>query len=340
MKRMFINLLVIIAGNSITYSMEPDIPINEIDEAIRSKNIISVNEFIPNVDLNIEKISDNAIFDVLGEHPENEELIKIAFRVAFRAIQREHNMQVQIAGIQVQNIFDRCMREKENEINALKERYNNIEKKYILRGLLLRINITDKTLIQYRATDIEQMSIFERHKVVNEIYEKVLPFAELFGRDDLDVVATKEDFSNTEAYIKNTRINMQEPKIPRPKPILIGHDLGWGNRGGPVEWNNGRRGGADHGAWVNPILIDWFNEMGIYGYDHWWWNKYVPNKGSRKFDSAWNRADIEYSRRLAIYNKQKTEYDIQVRHAESEKFPSESFNRLIDQVNSFLSEGL
>ncbi len=255
MKRMFINLLVIIVGNSITYSMEPDIPINEIDEAIRSKNIISVNEFIPNIDLNIEKISDNAIFDVLGEHPENEELIKIAFRVAFRSVQREHNMQMQMAGIQVQNIFDKLIREHENEINTLNSCHNALKKQNALRGLLLRINVTDKTLIQYRATDIEQMNIFERHKVANEIYERGLPFAELFGRDDLDVVATRNDFSKLEEYLNRTTIEA-EPTKPRSKPVCHNHGY-CGCRGGEIEWN------YSGWAWINSSIQPWLREMGV-----------------------------------------------------------------------------
>ena len=328
-------MLFIIAGNSITYSMEPDIPINEIDEAIRSKNIISVNEFIPNVDLNIEKISDNAIFDVLGEHPENEELIKIAFRVAFRAIQREHNMQVQIAGIQVQNIFDRCMREKENEINALKERYNNIEKKYILRGLLLRINITDKTLIQYRATDIEQMSIFERHKVVNEIYEKVLPFAELFGRDDLDVVATRNDFFELKEYLSRTTIQA-EPIKPRAKPVCHNHGY-CGCRGGEIEWN------YSGWAWINSSIQPWLREMGVNDFAAGGWDNRAGGNswGTQAYINNWHpRAMAEYNRRLKEYNDKTSERNAQIERATAEPFPAEAFNRLIDQVNKFFIEGL
>ena len=190
-----------------------------------------------------------------------------------------------------------------------------------------------------RSSDVDNIAdIFLKHDTVQREYNKFAFFSELYGNTDLGVVATIDDLNAVKQYVNETVIAPLTAVEPPKRPYLVGTDHGWGNRGGDVEWNNGRRGGPDHGAWVNPALVGWLNRMGEDNFTKWWWNKYAPSWPGEQLNAAVGRAMSTYSSRLATYQSQKSRYEAQIKHALAQVFPSESFNRLVEQFNEFVSK--
>lgn len=261
-------------------------------------------------------------------------------------LQREYLKRMQEMARQFQEQLQREREAHAQEMAAEREKRSETEKakaqlerEKILRGILLHISVEDKTLIRITANDILQLDILERHVKTDEVYQRFLPYCELFGRRDLGVVATQKDLSDVREYISETLVNVPDAKAPREKPVLHCTTNKWGGWGGDVEWKNGRHCGGDHGAWVNPVLVVWLNEMGESNFPTWWWNKYAPSWPGQQLTAAVGRAMVTYNDRLTVYNEQQAKYKSQIEHAQAIPFPSDGFNRLVDQVNKFLTEG-
>lgn len=218
-----------------------------------------------------------------------------------------------------------------------------LEKEKELEARISHVFIANPSLkpekVVIRSSDIEHIAdIFLRHNTIQREYNKFAFFSELYGNTDLGVVATTDDLNAVKQYVNETVIAPLTAVEPPKKPYLVGTDHGWGNRGGDVEWNNGRRGGPDHGAWVNPALVGWLNGMGEDNFTKWWWNKYAPSWPGEQLSAAVGRAMSTYNSRLATYQSQKSRYEAQIKHAMTQVFPSESFNRLVNQFNEFVSK--
>ena len=218
-----------------------------------------------------------------------------------------------------------------------------LEKERELEARISHVFIANPSLkpekVVIRSSDIEHIAdIFLKHNTVQREYNKFAFFSELYGKTDLGVVATTDDLNAVKQYVNETMIAPLTAVEPPKKPYLVSTDHGWGNRGGDVEWNNGRRGGPDHGAWVNPALVGWLNGMGEDNFTKWWWNKYAPSWPGEQLNAAVERAMSTYNSRLATYQSQKSRYEAQIKHAITQVFPSESFNRLVNQFNEFVSK--
>ena len=355
MRKMILTGLLVTLFN-FTYAMDThlDTSIERQDHSsiamrtVETREIGSLLVSQINVD-SFRTIIRDAVTDVLGDRlpPDTESMVDTAIRVAARGVEREHITQMRILAIQAQAEIDRREDAHEHELADREARQAETEKQRVqaekintLRGILLHIPVTDKNPIMLRAANLIELDILERHKKVDELYKRFLPYSELFGRTDLDVVATSDDLDAVRYYVNETVIAPLTAVEPPKKPYLVGTDYGWGNRGGDVEWNNGRRGGSDHGAWVNPALVGWLNGMGEDNFTKWWWNKYAPSWPGEQLNAAVGRAMSTYNGRLATYQSQKSQHESQVEHAKAMVFPSESFNRLVDQVNRFFTEGL
>ncbi|MDR1982537.1 MAG: hypothetical protein LBQ08_01930 [Holosporaceae bacterium] len=210
------------------------------------------------------------------------------------------------------------------------------EKKSTLRSMLLQVPATNKNFIRIKALNAERMDIFGRHKTVEELYARFLPFSELFGRADLGVIATLEDLASIKTY-KDDILIMTEPVCPPAMPVLSEYSPG---KGGEVEWGKIHLGWK---CWVNPAMRLWLLEMGVSDfYEYWpaggeqydWW-------GSDKYwKDCRPRAVAEYNRRKQTYDQKTKERNSQIVRATALAFPAVAFNRLVDQVNSFLIEGM
>ncbi|MBR1734461.1 MAG: hypothetical protein IJ730_03290, partial [Alphaproteobacteria bacterium] len=202
------------------------------------------------------------------------------------------------------------------------------EKINTLRGILLHIPITDKTPIMLRAANLIELDILERHNKVDELYKRFLPFSELFGRRDLGVVATPQDLTRVKEYITATYIS---PKPTRPTFICDVHS-------GPKSWNKYvsfsdmtflmRKYGMLDIAW-NYEGTDWGEVHTSWAYGPEWKNIEMFNHFKEK----------ENTERICIYNNKLSKHNQEYRQASTQVFPSESFNRLVDNVNRFFTEG-
>ena len=236
------------------------------------------------------------------------------------------------------------MNDKINEFTALNAGLEREKELLSLINGVYRSNpdnafIRSRSFISGNAQEIRDIGdLFVRRSRVEDIYNKVRLFSNLLGREDLGVVATSADLDMVRRYVDETRIAPFTAVPPRQRPHLVNVDHGWGNRGGDTEWNNGCRGGGNHDAWVNPVLVGWLNEMGEDNFTKRWWNKYAPAWPGEQLGAAIGRAMSTYNNRLAAYQNQKSQYETQIGRACAIVFPSEEFDRLVKQCNEFIKK--
>lgn len=177
----------------------------------------------------------------------------------------------------------------------------------------------EKILIQsYNLNNITD--IVEKHKITEEVFDKLKLFKVLYkDANDLDAL---------EDYVEQTTIPSM-PDKPMEKPILPIV----GNRGGELEWSGNT-------AWINGQMQNWLRAMGIHNFP--------PNYDNKKGEWSWGtqrylhdwkpRAESEYARRLTIYEQQMADRNSRIAQAKAMPFPSDSFDRLVSQFNSFVNE--
>ena len=239
--------------------------------------------------------------------------------------------------------FDREMEAKNAELEEARNEKIRVEKEKELQGQISRVFLANPSLsreiIMIRSEEINRMTdIFKKRAAIQARYSKFAPFSSLLGREDLGVTATVNDLNAVRRYVDETAIAPLTAVPPRGRPHLVNVDHGWGNRGGNTEWNNGCRGGANHDAWVNPVLVRWLKEMGEYNFTEKWGNKYAPQWPNEQLWAAIDRATSTYNNRLNAYKTQKSQYEARIRHAQAVAFPSDAFDRLVEQFNTFLSK--
>jgi hypothetical protein len=182
------------------------------------------------------------------------------------------------------------------------------------------------SMISQRSLDISQMDIFQRHKVVTEIYEKkFLPFREFLNTEDLETIGK---------CVADIRVNKALPI--HPNAIL-----------GPLpdfscDWDRGGYG-STHGAWLigGEAVANWARHWsGGMRVHRWWWNKQGSNsEGSQdNYARAFPEATKRYNAAVATYNQAKSSYDADVKRASDVEFPSATFDTLVDKVNGCLKK--
>ena len=278
----------------------------------------------------------DAISDVLDERQmaNNRELFEMAVRVAARAVEREHANQLNVFAIQAQSDIDRLECSHQHEISSLQEQLDETKRQktkaeqlIALRGLLLQIPVADKSIITERAINIEQLGILERHAKVSELYKKFSVYKELFGRNDLGVVATKQDLTSVKKYIHDTTVR----KKPIQPTMIREIRNGFINR--HVSFSEMTFLMKKYGM----LDIAWNYEGTDIGEVHKSWAYGPEHENIRMFNHF---KDIENTYRKNTYNKELALYNSEYDRALHAVFPSESFNRLVDQVNKFFIEGL
>ncbi len=253
------------------------------------------------------------------------------------SLQREYLKQIQEMEKQFQEELQREREAHAQEMAAGREKLSEAEKakaqlerEKILRGLLLHINVEDKTPIRITADDIMQLDVLERHVKTDEIYQRFLPYSELFGRADLGVLVTQEDLFAVFNYINITRVS------PEPAPLILIRDP----HKGPKNWNT-YVSCADMWFLIKKyrmLEIAWNCPSGTdYGEVH---TSAAYGNESSNLERFNYYKNLENAERQRVYNDALAKRDAELRLAQEALFPSREFNCLVEQVNSFLSEGL
>jgi len=168
--------------------------------------------------------------------------------------------------------------------------------------------------IMIRSFDINNIAdITLRHNKVQNEYNKFKLFSELYGNKDFGIIATTNDLNAVKMYVDHTVITPFTAVPPPQRPnldISSYHNL---------EMSVKRIG--------LPNIRKWVLEMGE---NHW-----DPKVTVLIF--IVKRATSTYNDRLATYQNSKKQHEDQVAKANAAKFPSESFNRLVDQFNEFVN---
>lgn len=227
------------------------------------------------------------------------------------------NQRINFQAMNFQTVLERKEEEHKREKEILEAKLAEKEKSCELRGILLKINVNDRTPISDKAENIQQLEVLERHVRTESIYKRCLAFNELIGRTDLGVSATQEDLDAVHNYVKNTAV--MAPVKPVEKPASNAPRRDW---------------------------VIWFRELG--GYDKYRSKSREftcsiegPSQGVDWLFFVCNRRAAEaYDNQMNEYNKQLSMYHERIKNAEAVKFPTEEFDRLVSDVNRFFTEGL
>jgi len=259
-----------------------------------------------------------------------------------------------------QNLTDMATKYNEKEKNLIKEyeakekglqamvdqiskMNSDLEKKSQLKSRIHHVFMINPSLrpekILIRSFDIQQIGDpMLKHNRLQQEYNKFVLFSELYGKTELGVFATTEDLNAVNHY-SNTPV----PVEPQPYPHFpnIRHEF-FANLD-QTDWcyYNDPFLTLKKYVMVNQKLIKWLEEMG-----EMISNKMISSKKITPFSGLLNvdkvvieltilneakqRALTTYNNRMALYRTQKSQYEALV-------FPTEAFNRLVDQFNEFVN---
>lgn len=226
--------------------------------------------------------------------------------------------------------FDRQMEAKDAQLEEVRNEKIRVEKVNTLRGILLKIPVVDKTPISMRAANMLQLDVIERNKRADEFYKRFVPYSELFGRTDLDVVATPDDLGCLNNYINGTKVRQLEPVIPSFQEK--GGANWWGEPN--VDWGEYNRVVSLVPEARQPYV---YENYGRASFGEGW-----PGHGTKWKDwAARSRFISTGNAGIARINQGRRDtYNAEIARSSSVPFPAEEFNRLVDQVNKFFTEGL
>lgn len=217
-----------------------------------------------------------------------------------------------------------------------------LEKERELHSRVSRIFCNNPSLrpekVVKRATDVERISdILEKHRLAKELYEKFNLFSDLYGNTELGVIATQQDLNEFSQYVRDCQVKVAVPDATPPALIR-------GVFSAPV---NGTRAwncvyGSDMQFLKNKygmLEVAWYRFGKYYtGSDHAEIHCAAAYGNEGANIAYYNHyKDIENAERMQKYNDAKNAYARELDRAKSVAFPSESFNRLVDQFNEFVN---
>ena len=223
-------------------------------------------------------------------------------------------------------------------IDEIRKLNFDLEKKNQLGSRVSHVFIANSSLkpekIMVRSFDINNiLDINLKHNKVQDEYNKFVLFSELYGNKDLDIVATKNDLNAVKQYVDNTAIIPFTAVPPPQRPSVENVIMTF-------------RPLFSKLYTVPHILEDWLNNMGENNYiksinDNGGGGLFVfetnYDKIRHSVDAAIQRATSTYNNRLTAYQNSKKQHEDQIDKAQAAIFPSESFNRLVDQFNAFVN---
>ena len=215
--------------------------------------------------------------------------------------------------------------------------------------ITFRMQTADINPIKQSSENILLLDISKRREEIIRLYNKFLHYFELFDRAGLDAKEILDDFKKIKIYVDEINITTPDITPPKARPFPIGRYTPIKARGVFIKlfdfdygldtnFNYIRRY-HDLELRINSKLIPWLNEVGIgFSCPPVIYVSKFPDQLEWDLRSAIDAASAVYNHRLDIYKKRLTESKAQIEHAEAIVFPSESFDRLVDQVNSFLAK--
>jgi len=185
-------------------------------------------------------------------------------------------------------------------------------------------NIKNRSKIVTRSADICRLGVLERHKKVNEVYQRILPIKILLGKSDFGIIPTLSDLNNVKNYIDKTN-------VVKPETICEFREIGGANwwREPNVDWNEYHRIIAIVPEAKQPYVYENYGRasFGIGRPHHYVWGDW---QGRDRFINIGNQGIKR------INNERTNLYRRQLNEASAAVFPSRSFDLLIDQFNKFL----
>lgn len=228
--------------------------------------------------------------------------------------------------------FDRQMEAKDAQLEKARNENIRLERERELQSQISRVFIANRALkperIMIRSAEINRMTdIFKKRAAVQAEYSKFELFSDLLRREDLGINAKQSDLTKISEYLNNTKIS------PKPdQPTLI-RDAFWTPnlcKGGFVSLSL-------------PIFPDDDFIRGKYGLTR------VRREGGgflglAHYDEVmtvdwYNRCkDIENKERKNAHENAVSNWNAAVSKASAVPLPSEEFDRLVEQFNTFLSK--
>lgn len=225
---------------------------------------------------------------------------------------------------QQKTVLERMLAEV-NGLNAKLEEEKQLHS-YVNRIFVANPSLEPKKIIA-RAGDIERINdILVRHDTLEGLYEKFKLFTELYGNTELGVCAMPRDLRVLGIYVSQIKT------MQRPIAIVGFQEIGGSNWWGEpnVNWGEYQRiirivpSAAQRYVYPNCGRAS----FGGGRVDHCDWKDW---NGRVRFIST---ANSEIAR---INRENQEKYEADINRAKSVVFPSESFNRLVDQFNEFIN---
>ena len=288
------------------------LPVNDLQDMIRN----SVRE---------------SVSAVMGDQLVNTREFQVSLNVVSLRLRDAFQQQMNMQAVNFQTVLNRQEDEHQREIEArdaqLEEARNErirVEREKELQSQISRVFVVNKSLkpekIMIRSAEINRMTdIFRKHNAVQNEYSKLALFSGLYGREDLEVKAKQSDLTKLSEYVSSTRIS--------PKPVA------------PALIRDAFRKECLLGSWYY-VFPDEDFIRGKYGLE------YAIRPASlfdrkNQYDvlNRYNHCkDVENAERMNTYNNAMSRWNAEVSRASAVPLPSEEFDLLIEQFNTFLSK--
>lgn len=200
----------------------------------------------------------------------------------------------------------------EEKLNDIQVDYENMKKENNLYKILVPSLTKNKSIIKLTSEDIIHMSIPERINKLEELYQEFLLFSDLYGKFDLGIIPTLKDLEDIKNYKENIKVNKLE---------LIKYIEENDNDLCQINWDEYER--------ITDIVPESREYVCVYEYEgKAYFNNFCEKE---KFIKIGNEGiDRVNEIKMVSYNNE-------LERASSIEFPTEAFDKLVNQLNIFYS---